>query len=154
MTRLPAYNGITATTGSAQLDQLDLNNGFPLSYGIFQDGLTEKLCFQTNTTDIVATTYTAQVEWTHALPVNTLVTWNIYAVRIPDDGSYSTTAIPLVATVSDYFTGTAYDKALSAASTAFAITGSGNTVLWIVTRDTGDSLVGSALYTDTIITRV
>ena len=156
--RLQSYDAITADANSAQLMQVDLStNKFPLPYGIFKDGANrevEKLCWVTNTTDPDANEYTMKVEWTHASAVITNVKWLLYAVRVEDGATYDVT-IPLVATTIDTFAGVAYAKQLSDASTPFAITGTGGTILWVLKRgSTGDTLVGDALFGTLIVTLV
>jgi hypothetical protein len=150
--RLMAYDGITADANSAQLMQVDLaTNKFPITYGIFQEGVLyqaiEKLCWETYTTDPDANEYTATIEWTHAAAVGTDVTWTIYAVRVADGATYDVT-IPLVATITDTFSGVAYAKQLSSASAQFPITGTGGTILWMLKRSDAvtDTLIGDALF--------
>jgi hypothetical protein len=147
---LSAYSAIQSSTNSAVLGQTDMGtNAFPLPYGIFQAGASrtvERLCWMTpieNNWD--GGTVTAQIEWTTETNVTTTCAWSLRAVRIPDNAAL-TTAIPEVVAITDAAAG-AYYKRLSAVSANFAITGTGNTILWELRRGTtSDTLVESALF--------
>lgn len=154
---LQAYDAISADADAAQLMQTDMATyGFPLPYGIYQAGAyreVEKLAWISHTSDSDANEYTAKIEWTSTTTTGD-VSWILYAVRVPDAGSYNT-SIPLVATIVDSFAGAAYDKQLSAASSEFVITGTGGTILWYLKRGaTSDTLAGSALFVTATIEMV
>lgn len=137
-------------TNSATLGQTDMaTNVYPLSYGIFQAGANrtvERLCWITPMeANWDSGNMTAQVLWSAAADSANAVIWSIRAVRIPDNTTL-TTAIPEVCTVTDAAGGAYYTRE-SAVSGAFAITGTGNNILWEVKRSNaaGDTLAASAL---------
>ena len=147
---LSAYSAIQPDTNPAVLAQTEMGtNVFPLAHGIFQKGasrLVERLCWITPIeSNWNSSNVTAQIEWTTVNNVVTVCAWSLRAVRIPDNAAY-TTAIPEVLAITDT-AGGAYYKRLSAVSAPFAITGTGNTILWELRRGTAsDTLDESALF--------
>lgn len=147
---LDAYNALYAETGSATPGQLDttLTNAFPVPYAVFQAGAyrtAEKLCWMTHMeSNWDASTVTAQMECMIATDETADAIWSLYAVRVPSANTFDVT-IPLVATMTVSF-GTAYKPYFSAVTSAFSITGTGNTILWMLTRSdaAGDTLTISA----------
>ena len=145
---LSAYSAIQAGTNSAVLAQLDteLNYDFPIPYAIFTDAGagTEKLCWLTPIESNWNGTYvTAQIELMSATTVTANSEWKLYAVRIPSGGTMDADPLQvggdiLVSHATQYY------KYLSAVTSPFLITGTGNTILWELRRspDAQDTLNG------------
>jgi hypothetical protein len=121
---------------------------FPVTYGIYTtaNAAVDRLCWYTpieSGWDVG--TMTAQVEWTSTSAGVTDVAWSLRAIRIDNNETYAAHAAPvLVAPWIDANQGSWY-KNLTA-STSFTITGTGNTILWEMIRDTtGDTLTADAL---------
>jgi len=88
-----------------------------------------------------SSTVTAKFYWTHATAVDTYVIWGIQAVAVTDNGTIDVD-YGAAQTVTDQFHNTAEDLAITAATSAIAIDGSGDLVFFQVYRDAdagGDS---------------
>lgn len=149
---LSAYNALQPGTNGVEVDQLDteLTNGFPVPFGIFQaeaHRTVERLCWISPVAvGVGAGSFTAQIEAT----IDETQTGNgillLYAARVPSDGTYDAT-LELVATITCAFT-TAYKKVLSATTSPFEISGTGDTILWELRRSSaaGDTVTCPVLF--------
>jgi hypothetical protein len=135
--------------GKGQLDSATLF--FPVSYGIFKPGTyreLERMCWITFVkSDFDTSKMTAQISWSGETGGEYKnCEWLLYAVRITD-ATYFDTALPLVATILDGSRGAStLCQAISSESSEFAVTGTGDTILWMLKRSASanDTLVGNA----------
>jgi PKD repeat protein len=155
---LSPKNALEPGTNAAVLNKLndELTNTFPIPYAIYQAGsnrTVEALYWEEAVaTGVGAGNFTARIEAMVATSETHDSLWLLYAVRVPSGGSYDVT-IPLVATITLSYV-TAFKKYLSTVSSVFAITGTGDTILFKLVRGSaaGDTLTIPALLTNIIVT--
>jgi hypothetical protein len=150
-TTLYAYSALLADTNSADIGQTDMSGGLPISYGVFTVASrgTERLSWE-HYVDSAETlgNFTAQIEWTANTTSTNKVVWGLYAIRVPDEGSYDATPLLVHTFTASAHCGVAWKKNLDAASTSFAVTGSGHTIFWLLKRLTTDGATSDDLAVD------
>jgi PKD repeat protein len=148
---LSAASSLSSETTGAELSLVEMTtNGVMIPYGIFQAGANRTV--ESLTWDRLvdvgfgASNFTARIESTVSETETGNSIFLIYAVRIPSTGDYDT-PLPLVATITSSYTA-AYKKVLSATTTPFTISGTGDTILFKVVRSNaaGDTITGEVLF--------
>lgn len=139
--------------GELAIDQGELSNGINYIYGAFPDGVANSLLWKTNLpSEYASLTFTVQFEVTTTSASSGTVKLDLAAIR----AGAGTLNLTPAAVESVTITSTGADHTLlSIESSAFSITGTGNTVYWKLTRDSGtDTLPATARVLSVRITPV